>query len=475
MRYAWYLLLAMAVMVAPLSFLAHGSEDDEDPTIRLVLHPAAEPRPALKYQLLPGLLDRHPGNAAVHYGKVKAENNAFFSNKELWERIYRWLEMPLAELRTEADRETWTKSRLLEGGAFFDHLERAARCESCDWQLPIREGEFYSIPLPEIQESRSFARLLGVRARLQIAHGRFDESVRTLQSGYAQARHVANGPTLINGLVGVAICNIMSGQVREFIQQPDAPNLYWALTQLPSPLIDMRRGIEAEMHAIYLSFPEVRDLDDTPRGAGYWQESLERFWQKVAGYIDAPPMMKRPEALTLLCIRGYPIAKRGLIGRGLSIEAVEAMPVAQVCLWYTMQTYKELRDDIFKWFYVPYPKSHEGVRRADEQITESVREGREILPLAAIFLPAMSAARRADIRCDRQIAALRVIEALRLYAAGHDGKLPRDLDQIREVPIPNDPVTGRPFAYQLRRDTAILEGPPLSGKPFRFEIKMVRK
>ncbi len=471
MRYAWYLLLAMAVMVAPLSFLAHGSEDDEDPTIRLVLHPAAEPRPALKYQLLPGLLDRRPGNAAVHYGKVKSENDGLFGDKELWERISRWIDTPLAELRSEVDRDTWPA----RDDNIFPILERAARCESCDWQLPIGEGEFYTMVISEIQESRRFARLLGVRARLQIAHGQFDEAVRTLQSGYAQGRHVANGPTLVNGLVGVAICNIMCGQVREFIQQPDAPNLYWALTQLPSPLIDMRRGFEAEMHAVHLSYPELRDLDDMTRGPEYWRESLERFWQKAARYNGDPSTMERPEVLTLLCIRGYPIAKRGLIDRGLSSEAVEAMPVAQVCLWYTMQTYKELRDDIFKWFFVPYTKSHEGIHQAERQLYRSITEGREILPVAQVFLPAVSAARTAAVRNDRQIAALRVVEALRLYAAGHDGKLPRDLDQIREVPIPNDPVTGRPFAYQLRRDTAILEGPPLSGKPFRFEIKMVRK
>ena len=32
---------------------------------------------------------------------------------------------------------------------------------------------------------------------------------------------------------------MMSGQVETFIQQPDAPNLYWALTQLPDPVVDI--------------------------------------------------------------------------------------------------------------------------------------------------------------------------------------------------------------------------------------------
>ncbi len=466
MKYAWYLLLAMAVLVAPLSLRVHGSEDDEDPTIRLVLHPAAEPRPALKYQLLPGFLDRRPGNAAVHYGKVKSENDVLFGDRELRERIHRWLDTPLAKLRSEASSERW----LLNDHPIFEHLERAARCESCDWQLPIREGEFYTILLPEVQEARRFARLLGVRARLQIAHGRFDEAVQTLQSGYGQARHVGNGPTLINGLVGVAICNIMCGHVREFIQQPDAPNLYWALTQLPSPLIDMRRGIETEMHAVHLSFPELSDLDDMTRGPEYWRESLERFWKNFSQYAGMEGLATRPEGLTVLCIRGYPMAKRRLIDRGFSTEQVEAMPVGQVVALDTMRTYEELRDEQFKWFNVPFWESHEGFERAERQSMQSD----EILFVANMVMPAVKAVRTAVVRNDRQIAALRVIEALRLYAAGHDGELPGNLGQITEVPIPIDPVTGRPFAYQLRRDTAILEGPPLPGAPLRFEISLGR-
>ena len=68
---------------------------------------------------------------------------------------------------------------------------------------------------------------------------------------------------MIHGLIGVSIAGIMSRQVLELLQQPDAPNLYWALTMLPRPLIDIRGGVEAEMNAVYLSFPEIRDLDDT--------------------------------------------------------------------------------------------------------------------------------------------------------------------------------------------------------------------
>ena len=60
-------------------------------------------------------------------------------------------------------------------------------------------------------------------------------------------------------------------------------------------------------------------------------------------------------------------------------------------------------------------------------------------------------------RMDRALAAMRCIEALRLYAAAHDGELPATLDDIKEVPIPLNPVTGKPFGYHLEGKTAVLD------------------
>ena len=67
-------------------------------------------------------------------------------------------------------------------------------------------------------------------------------------------------------------------------------------------------------------------------------------------------------------------------------------------------------------------------------------------------------------RLQRQVDALRCIEALRLYAAAHKGKLPARLDDITVVPIPTDPVTSKPFGYRTAGDTAMLSAPPPPGQ-----------
>jgi hypothetical protein len=85
------------------------------------------------------------------------------------------------------------------------------------------------------------------------------------------------------------------------------------------------------------------------------------------------------------------------------------------------------------------------------------------------------------IRRDISIAADRVIEAIRMYAALHGGKLPRSLSEITVVPVPNHPRFGTPFPYTLEGDKAILEArrmteapAPLQEGDYIFEISIRR-
>ena len=70
--------------------------------------------------------------------------------------------------------------------------------------------------------------------------------------------------------------------------------------------------------------------------------------------------------------------------------------------------------------------------------------------------------RRAKARLTQRIALLRHVEALRLYASGHEGALPASLSEI-PVPLPEDPFTGKPFRYEVIGNTAHLRGTPPRG------------
>jgi hypothetical protein len=442
-----------------------AEDEDKAPTVKLVLHPAVEPRPALQYQLLPSVLDQRPGNAAVLYGKVTAEQQAFFGDKDLWEKIPEWNDTPLEDFpKDEAEGALQ--------GSHFKILDRAARCQYIDWQLPLREQPFYQILLPELSQTRNFGRMLGAKARLKIAQGEFDEAVHTFQTGYAMAKHVGQGQTLIHGLVGIAISKTISKQVETFIQQPDAPNLYWALTNLHDPLIDMRPGIEAEWAMIYLSYPELRDLDQQDYTPEEWRKRLNDLTETVFEFTGDGAPVGHEVLTTALALKGYPVARQGLIDRGYAAINVDAMPVPKVVLLYTMQTYEELRDDMFKWFAVPYPQAKDDLDRAESQLKPNLR--REVIPFASILLPAIKAAHFAGARGQRTVAVLRVVEAIRLHGAAYDGKLPDKLSDVTTVPIPLDPTTGEPFIYQRNGDTALLESPGGSHRGLRYEITFAK-
>jgi hypothetical protein len=77
-------------------------------------------------------------------------------------------------------------------------------------------------------------------------------------------------------------------------------------------------------------------------------------------------------------------------------------------------------------------------------------------------VPFLSSVRNAQARVDQRIALLRHIEALRLHAAQHNGKLPAKLADVT-VPLPVDPFTGKPFRYEVVGNTAHLRGTPPSG------------
>ena len=129
----------------------------------------------------------------------------------------------------------------------FQEMEAGARSEQCDWGLTeeIRKKGFSTL-LPDVQEMRAMASLLTIRIRYELAEGRPDKAARTLQTGFAMSRHVADSPTLISALVGIAINGLMLERLEETIQQPDGPNFYWALTDLPRPFIDLRKPMQGE-------------------------------------------------------------------------------------------------------------------------------------------------------------------------------------------------------------------------------------
>jgi len=448
----WGLLFGLLLVVP-----AVAQDEDQPRTVELVVDPAPEPVPALRYSLMPGFLELKPGNAAVLYDKAALQIKEQ-SLQQAVQKAEKFLDVPSGKL--DVDK---LEAALAPFDRVFETLELASRRETCDWLLPFREQNPITMLLPELQQMREFARLLALRARVQIARGQVNEAIQTLRIGYTMGRHVAEGPTLVNALVGMAVCGMMSEEMAGLIQLPDAPNLYWALTELPRPLIPLRKAADAEMHMLYLMWPELKDLLTEDRSLAYWQAFLDKLPKQMAEWGTHMEPWQARLAMTALAIKAYPVARQALIDSGLSPQEVDKLPVPQVILRHTIRVFEEYRDDTFKWFALPYYEAREGLKRAEDRLrTEATR--REAIPLASLFLPAVAAAKQAQARTDRTIAVLRAVEAIRMYGANHDRRLPDSLAAITAVPVPKDPMTGNAFVYRVEGDKAILEAPALEGE-----------
>ena len=475
-------LFIIATALAPLSLCAQAPAEPPK-TVKITLHPMAAPRPVLKYQLLPHFLDRRPGNAAVLWNRIPAERTAFFTElyKEGgdWDKFEAWMQIPLGDPREKQLRSKI--DRTLGDSQLFRDMDRAARFESCDWQFPIREGNPIAMLIPEVQQTRTFSRLLAAKARLEIAEGRYGQAVETMQTCFSLARHVAKGQTLVNGLVGIAIAGNMTNQIEQWVQRPDAPNLYWALTTLPRPLVDLGPAFEAESSFFDLQFPGLRDLETKDADAEQWRALLEKT---VAGWMEIVPMTGGNGAvfpahrtmITAFAVQAYPVARQYLIDHGRSAAEVDAMPVAKAVLLCAVETFHVLADEEFKLMLLPYQEAEPFFDGIDRELKKTRGELSEVIPFATLLLPALKAAKSSEARMGLIVARLRIFEALRIYAAGHDGKLPDRLDEITELPIPRNPFDDLPFDYHRDGNHAVLDcrhGPP--GMPWRYEITMQPK
>jgi hypothetical protein len=444
----------VACVVIALAAAVPAMAQSAEKPVRLAIHPAAAAIPALRYQLLPQVEDLSPGNRALlYYRSFSPEWEAWRRQQGLLDQLDRALHAPLNELpRKELD---W----VLQSNQFRE-VDLAARREYIDWELTSRvRSEGIGMLLPDMQSLRLTANMLALRARLEIADQHYDKALYTLQTGYALGQDLGDAPLLISALVGVAICTQMSKQVEELIQAPGSPNLYWALTALPRPMVSLRKPLQGERMIVYTELPDLREIETTRFSSQQQQALVEHVLRLVAIMRDDRPVPSGANwegrlELTALVAKLYPEAKRALVAQRRKPLDVEGLPALQVVLIHALHQYQRLQDDLFKCFNLPYWQALPELAKADQQIT-AAKCRLEAEPLLG-FLPTISKVYTTTTRLDRRIAALRCVEAIRLYAAAHDGKLPAALSDITEVPVPIDPMTGNRFAYKVDGNKASL-------------------
>jgi hypothetical protein len=414
----------------------------------------AAPRPALRYQLLPELGELNPGNPIPAYLKCFMEQQHFFFNKQSEDDREKYLNLPLADLPAAALRNY--------GGSALKQADWAARLDTPDWQILLKvKTDGFGLLLPDVQQLRRLAAALKVRFRAEVAECRFDDAIRTAKTMFAMARHLGEHPTVIGDLVGIAISSIAISVLDEMLQQPGCPNLYWALTNLPDPLVDLRQGFQGERVFITAEFTRAGLDTSRPMTQPQLDKTVQYFGLLLAGGSGKIP--ERYQNYLDTRVKDEAVvraARRRLVESGLPADQVQMFLPMQVILLDEKLTYEVRRDELLKLMTLPL-----------WEIEARIGAVRKPQPPALFdeVVSALEKVRWAQARLQQRIALLRHVEAVRLYATAHDGRPPAQLSEV-PVPLPDDPVTGKPFSYKVQGQTAYLQGAPLPGFHVRYEV-----
>jgi hypothetical protein len=426
-----------------------------------------------------------PGNSVVYYLRAfpdgGIERTWKDARQEFGEAVHEWYgsSVPIEELPLDKVRQA--------SGLFNDRIEQMIRPgtmrRDADWgwdAVGLRGPEAIAYLLPHIQAMRSIGWAIALRTRLAIAEHRFEDAIEDIRMNLRLGHDIGQEMFLVSSLVGMAIEGIANRTMIDLIAAPNSPNLFWALTEVPTPLVDCREAVRLEMSLGLRIFPILMEAETAEHSPAQWARLFRENIQDFNTVSDGNPFLgddvARGLVATGMSLVAYPEAKQRLIAGGMAADEVEAMPVGQVIAIDTAREYRRIADEQEKWWYVPF-----GEAKRNRQRAQAVFEGPQTINfgkmIANFLLPAINSARNAQMRQDWQKNALLTLEALRMHAA-ETGAFPESLEEISVVPVPKNPITGQSYVYRLEDGMAVLELPFSDGMPgmaWRFELKLAQE
>ena len=291
--------------------------------------------------------DTIPANAATLYLRSLGENS-FGSLRSNLDEEYGSDSFEKWQSNTGVPIEGLLDTPARQASRTFDdyvksHIERATYCRYCDWGLgeeDLQGSEVITFLLPSVQETRSISRVLALQTRIAIAEKRFDRAVELMRMNYQLARNVGKMKFLVASLIGIAEVGMTNGTLIDMIATPDSPNMYYALSELPRPTVDLRRAFRMEMTFIEAFLPELFAAESADLSLDGWREEVKEISKSilyvysgmgmlsgaseeefVAGYMDmhSDPSIEQLAfrlAPTVMGVLGYADAKQQLIDDG---------------------------------------------------------------------------------------------------------------------------------------------------------------
>ncbi|WP_143543742.1 hypothetical protein [Rhodopirellula sp. MGV] len=426
-------------------------------TSSLSVDPVAEPRPALQYRFWPRRIELKPGSANLYAAR------ALVSLQHVDLGWTREAEQDGREHPFQMDFQV--SPRIEDIRHYSDAVEqicnelgRLAFCEDQTRDLRIRDergAAIFSTLLPEIQASRSLAKALRFRIRTLALQQEYDDAIAQLLVGFRLSEYIGDGETIIERLVGNAIASMMCDEIEFLVQQPDCPNLYWALAGLPADLGDPADQALLEMSLMQRHLPILQMAESDDFSDEVWLAHVAKAAEDLRGLGQSD--LSFVSMLQLLSDNSTPSARQSLIDHGLDASVVKQMSKIRAVLLNANYQIAEQTDALKKGFLLQEPMRQRVIETSDASFGKWRDENPDSFAsmLTGLLLPAVSTVNRSGIRTQLRIRRLMAVEAIRNFAA-NNGQLPETLEAIVDLPVPRDPFTDTAFGYSVGSETNLM-------------------
>ncbi|MDR2705013.1 MAG: hypothetical protein LBC02_04460, partial [Planctomycetaceae bacterium] len=353
------------------------------------------------------------------------------------------------------------KKFVAQNELLFRCLEEGSRCEFCDFGIPFREtNNPLGLLLPDIQNMRKLTRALRVKIMLEIHEKRFNDALKSIRIGLAMARHTGKQPTLVCGLIGITIHNIILQELQNMMSDRDCPNLFWETATIPHPFLNFIDAAEIDKELLPQTFPVLRKAMDTPESISdeewrlLFRQMIDFLKQTVGNKDQQPLFLKFPYQSWV--VSSYPAARQYLLAQGKTAKEIDTIIPEKVVGLHSAYEIKRFWNKYFRVMYLPlWEKAEYNSDEWDEQwrneISQQPFSGNWFSKgVTEIFLPAIKSARMAYRRMELSSDIMRIAAAIQDYAAQNHGNVPVSLDEIKNLPIPNvDPASGKTYDYNV--------------------------
>ncbi|MDR2762504.1 MAG: hypothetical protein LBB88_07900 [Planctomycetaceae bacterium] len=354
----------------------------------------------------------------------------------------------------------------------YQLLEKGSRSRFFKWD-ENNELRGVATQMAFISDIRKLGIYLANKADWEIRNKNYDDAVKTIKVGLTMSNHVINSPIslFVSALAGNGINNVMHRQLLHLISQPDAPNLYPALTQLRPNFNALPNIANSEKFGFVFYKPIKKELWANIDKAS--ESECKDIVEQIAELFYAVSFLdyetsevfknrdySRTKVFSAFCIFSYMPAKQRLRERGFSEEKINSLSLCQVIAPYAIEKINDAYDHLcvastFKPFEV-----RDTVYWAERDLYKKLFSDANstVDYLLMLITPGVSAGQDSIFRTDQLFDVLKITEAIRHYIAVHDGKLPESLDVIKETPIPKtDLFSGKPYIYKVEGKKITIE------------------